>query len=64
MKIKFTTYGKPPVILPKDDAEKMLRTAMDDSRVDLLLLNVLAGRPMQVGMKGIVFKMEAIDNES
>lgn len=64
MKIKFTTYGKPPVILPKEDAEKMMRNAMPDDRVDLLLLNVLAGRAMQVGMKGIVFKMEAINHES
>ena len=43
MKIKFSTYGKPVVILPKDEAEKLLRRGMDDSRVDLILLNVMAG---------------------
>ena len=62
MKIKFSTYGEPVVILPKDEAEKLLRRGMDDSRVDLILLNVMAGRPMVFTKDGVTVKLEAVEN--
>ena len=62
MNIKFSTYGKPVVVLPKDDAEKMLRRGMEDSRVDLILLNVMAGRPMVFTKDGVTVKLKAVEN--
>ena len=61
MNIKFSTYGKTPIILSKEDAEKRLRSKLEDSRVDLLLLNVMAGRPMVLTMNGVTVKIEAVD---
>lgn len=61
MKIKFSTYGQTPRIITKEDAEKMLRNVFEDSRVDLLLLNVLSHRPMIVNIKGTTIKIEAVE---
>ena len=62
MSIKFSTYGKPDIIKTKEDAEKLLRRGMDDSRVDLILLNVMAGRPMVFTKDGVTVKLEAVEN--
>ncbi len=61
MSIKFSTYGKPDIIKTKEDAETFLRSVMDDDRVDLILLNVLANRPMTVTVKNTTLKIEQVD---
>ena len=61
MSINFSTYGKPDIIKTKEDAETFLRSVMDDDRVDLILLNVLANRPMTVTVKNTTLKIEQVD---
>ncbi len=54
MNIQFRTYCKPVVVMPKLEAEAMLRNALkNDDRVDLILMNVMAHRPMNVHIRGV-----------
>ena len=61
MHISFSTAGKPAIIMTKEAAEKVLRKHMDDTRVDLLLMNVLSGRPMTYSKGGNVMVIKAVE---
>lgn len=56
--LTFVAYGHRPVTVTKEEGEKLLRKKMADDRVDLILLNVLAGRPMTFVVNGTTFVLK------
>jgi hypothetical protein len=61
MKIEISTEGKPTLIKTKLELESIMRSGMDDTRVDLVLLVLEAKGFTSFTHKGVVINVKRID---